>query len=106
MKRQDFIKIIRLRSVWKIDCRKGNYALPNGEKLSDYVRGLVESKMKIDNLGVLEDGDLAYCDGGEWNKETKDFNDYRLLPDFKDNEICPYDKQEMRIKRLVSEIIS
>ena len=31
MKRTDFMKIIKLRSVWKVDRRKGNYKLPNGK---------------------------------------------------------------------------
>ena len=51
MKRKDFIKIIKLRSVWKIDKRLSNidYTLPNGEKLSDYIEELVTSQMEIDN---------------------------------------------------------
>lgn len=48
MKRDDFKKIIKLRSIWKIDRRKGNYTLPNGEKLTIYVKNLVESQMKVD----------------------------------------------------------
>lgn len=50
MKREDFKKIIKLRSFWKIDKRKGNYELPNGNRLSSYVRELVESQMKLDGL--------------------------------------------------------
>ena len=35
MKREDFKKIIKLRSFWKIDKRKGNYKLPNGNTFQD-----------------------------------------------------------------------
>lgn len=105
MKRTDFIQIIKLRSCWKIDKRKGNYELPNGNRLSDYIRNLVESQMQLDNLGIASNGNLVFCTGGEWNTDTKEFDDYTLMPDFADNETCTYDDMERRIKRLVSEII-
>lgn len=105
MKREDFKQIIKLRSCWKIDRRKGNYTLPNGDKLSTYVTKLVESQMKLDDLGIRESGNLCFCSGGKWNNDTKDFNDYTLLPAFEENEICSYDDMENRIKHLVSEII-
>lgn len=105
MKRTDFVQIIRLRSVWKVDRRRGNYKLPNDEKLSWYITNLVESQMKIDNLGISENGNLCFCTGGNWNTETKKFDDYTLMPDFSDNETCTYDDMERRIKSLVSEII-
>ena len=105
MKRIDFIQIIKLRSFWKIDKRRGNYKLPNGERLSRYIVKLVESQMKIDNLGVRENGNLCFCTGGNWNTETNDFDDYTLMPAYEDNEICTYDDMERRIKSLVSEII-
>lgn len=105
MKREDFKKIIKLRSFWKIDRRKGNYKLPNGERLSDYVTSLVESQMEIDKLGIRENGDLCFVSGGGWNTETKEFNDYILMPAFRDNETCSYDDMERRIKRIVQEIV-
>ena len=105
MKRTDFIQIIKLRSTWKIDRRKGNYKLPNGERLSRYITDLVESQMKLDKLGIRANGDLCFCQGGEWNTETKDFDDYRLMPPYQDNEICSFDDMEKRIERLVYEII-
>lgn len=105
MKRTDFIQIIRLRSCWKIDKRKGNYELPNGDRLSRYVTELVESQMQLDNLLIRNDGDLCFGYGGKWNADTKDFDDYTLMPAFESNETCTYDGMERRIKRLVSEII-
>ena len=105
MKREDFKKIIKLRSMWKIDKRKGNYKLPSGKYLSDYVTRLVESQMKIDNLGIGKDGDLCFMSGGEWNKEAKKFNDYTLMPLYKDNEICSHTEMEKRINDLIRELL-
>lgn len=104
MKRTDFIQIIKLRSCWKIDKRKGNYMLPNGKMLHEYIMFLVESQMKIDNLGVRKNGELCFCTSGEWNMETKRFDDYTLIPSYENNETCTYDEMETRIKLLVSEI--
>lgn len=104
MKREDFKKIIKLRSCWKIDKRKGNYKLPDGNNLSVYVTDLVESQMKLDNLGIRSNGDLCLMSGGEWNGETKEFDDYILMPAFQDNEICSYDEMEKRIHCFVQEL--
>lgn len=105
MKREDFKKIIKLRSFWKINRRKGDYKLPNGERLSDYVQGLVESQMQLDSLGIRENGDLCMVSGGAWNTETKEFDNYTLMPAFENNENCSYDDMEKRIKFIVYEII-
>ena len=105
MTRKNFIQIIKLRSFWKIDKRKGNYALPSGEKLSDYITGIVESQIKIDNLGIMANGDLCTCSGGTWDAKSKNFCDYKLMPAFANSEICSYDEMERRIKKLVLDII-
>lgn len=105
MKREDFKKIIKLRSFLKIDKRKGNYTLPNGKRLSDYITSLVESQMKLDNLGIMANGDLCTCTETAWNEEKKYFEDYTLMPSFQDNESCSYDDMEKRIKAIVFEII-
>lgn len=105
MKRTDFMQIIKLRSAWKVDRRKGNYKLPNGERLSRYIADLVESQMKLDNLGIRQNGDLCFCTGGNWNTETYDFDNYTLMPAYENNETCTYDDMERRIKCLVAEII-
>ena len=105
MTREDFKKIIKLRSFWKIDKRKGNYKLPNGKRLSDYVTDLVESQMKLDNLAIRANGDLCVVSGGGWNTETKEFEDYTLMPAFQDNEVCSFDDMEKRIQSIVREIV-
>lgn len=105
MKRENFKKIIKLRSFWKIDKRKGNYPLPNGKPLSSYVRSLVESQMTIDRLGIMENGDLCPMTGGKWNDLSKEFDDYTLMPEFQSSEVCAFDKMERRISDLVNELI-
>lgn len=105
MKREDFIKIIKLRSNWKVDRRTGDYNLPGGVKLSRYIRTLVEAQLDLDVLGILEDGNLALRDGGKWNEQTKDFDDFILIPTGKESESCTYEEQEKRIRILVKEIV-
>ena len=105
MKRADFIKIIKLRSYWKIDRRKGNYVLPNGKRLSNYIEHLVRSQMEIDSLKITSNGDLAVSTGGKWNSEIGDFDEYVLMPFGNMNEHCPYDQMQIRIKYLVHDII-
>lgn len=105
MKREEFKKIIKLRSCWKIDKRKGNYELPSGNKLSSYVKELVESQMKLDNLLIRSNGDLCFGSGGEWNTETNEFDNYTLMPAFQEDEICSYDEMERRINCLIRELI-
>ena len=58
-----FIKIIKLRSFWRLDKRKGNYTLPSGNKLSAYIKQLVISQMEVDNLYMLDSGDFDYTTG-------------------------------------------
>jgi len=103
MKREDFIKIIKLRSFWKIDKRKGNYLLPNGEKLSKYIDILVEGQLRLDKLAIAEDGNLYDCNHYLDDKNALD--DYVIYRPFSKDEICSYDKQEERINIIVSEIV-
>ena len=95
MTRKNFIQIIKLRSAWKIDKRIGNYELPNGAHLRDYVEKLVESQLELDNLGVRANGDLCFYD-----KVNS-----RLMPEFEDNEPCTEEEMDKRIWRLIIEIV-
>lgn len=83
MKREDFKKIIKLRSFWKIDKRKGDY-----------------------NLLIGENGDLFPGSGGTVNKELKQINDYTIfhlgpVP----NEVCTWEQMEERIDYLIFEML-
>lgn len=101
LKRNDFIRIIKLRSFWRIDRRKGNYELPSGEKLSAYVRSLVDGQLELDKLAIADDGNLCpatlICGNGK--------AEYLLIPPCRNNESCSWSEQERRIERLVLEII-
>nr|DAZ25845.1 MAG TPA: hypothetical protein [Caudoviricetes sp.] len=103
MKRNDFKKIIRLRSRWKITGE--NYKLPSGEPVSVYIQKLVDSQLEIDQLAVLKNGDLAFSTGGEWNDQAKEFEDYKLMPDYKEDETCDFYEMEKRTRALVHEIV-
>jgi hypothetical protein len=103
MKRNDFKKIIKIRSQWQFT--GDNYKLPSGEPISVYVRKLVESQMNVDSLAILKNGDLSFATGGEWNDTTKEFECYVLMPAFQENETCDFDKMEKRIDALVYELV-
>lgn len=98
MKRKDFKQIIKLRSIWKIDARKGDYQLPSGHYLSHYIDELVEGQMQLDHLAIMKNGDLCFTD-------RKGFGDYKLLPAYGDNEDCLFYEMERRIREMIIEII-
>lgn len=93
MTRKELATIIKARSIWKIDRRRGDYKLPNGERLSEYVYDLVESQLSLDNLGILANGNMAFL------------NNKILMPAFKPNEETTEIEQEERIKNFVDELI-
>ena len=106
MKRSDFIAIIKHRSDWKVDRRRGDYFLPNGNKLSDYIRRLVESQMEVDNLAITSTGDLQWITSPPyWDSVYHQFTDYEIMIPFHENEICSFDRQESRITNLINEIV-
>lgn len=102
MKREDFIFIIKARSLWKIDKEKDNYILPNGEKLYNYVLGLIYSQLRLDKLSISANGDIVPVLGGRWNDQTKKFNDFIAVVN---NEIITYNEHEQRAELLAREII-
>lgn len=59
MKREELKKIIKLTSFWKIDKRKGDYKLPSGCRLSDYLEGVVWKFVDAFNLAILGNGEIA-----------------------------------------------
>ena len=93
MTRKELATIIKARSIWKIDRRRGDYKLPSGNRLSEYVYDLVESQLALDNLGILANGNMAFL------------NNKILMPAFKPNEETTEIEQEERIKNFVDELI-
>ena len=109
MTRTDFIKIIKLRSFWKIDKRRGNYTLPNGEHLSSYIDELVRGQLQLDSVAPNATGDLVSCPGIDPTKAAeKDecgLPVYHLFVAFGEDETCSFDEMERRIKSLVNAVI-
>ena len=105
MKRAEFKQIIKIRSFWKIDRRKVDYLLPSGDRLSSYIRKLVDSQMALDHLAINESGDLHVSSETTWDNEKHHFSDITIYMPFRENENCSYDEQERRINTLVFEMI-
>ena len=99
MKREDFKQIIKLRSYWKIDKRRGNYMLPSGKWLISYVRDLVISQLEVDKLGIRKNGELCHM---QYDNETQE---YILMPGFQDNEYCTILDMDRRITNLAFDIV-
>lgn len=59
MERNTFKQIIKLSSFYKIDKRRGNYVLPNGSKILDYLKEFIFEYLQKNNLGILKNGKIA-----------------------------------------------
>jgi hypothetical protein len=109
MNRSDFIKIIKLRSFWKIDKRRGNYTLPSGERLSHYIDGLVRGQLMLDMVAPASNGELAMCADIDPSNATEldeaKLPIYHLMIPFGENETCNFDTMQIRIKSLVNAVI-
>ena len=109
MTRKDFIKIIRLRSSWKIDKKRGNYTLPDGSRLSSYINQLIMGQLMIDSIAPSENGDLNPCHNIDPSKALeKDICGlpiYHIVVPFGNDETCDFDEMERRIKKLVNSVI-
>lgn len=107
MKRENFIKIIRLRSKYKITPRKGNYKLPSGSPLSKYVAKLVKSELELDGLLVRSNGDLCYGKWGYYDEEEKCNVDCFLMPEYPQmHENCSCKEMKQRINDLIYDVIT
>lgn len=91
MKRNDFKIIIKICSFWKIDKRKGNYKLPNGETLRNYLFKLINELLIKNNWAISNNGNIYEV-----------INELIYIP-FGENEALG--NQEERIKELIREMI-
>lgn len=104
MTRENFIKIIKLRS--KYETNTGNYTIPGGETLGDYIENLVISQLDLDNLAILENGNLSECLDGNFSQHWKNnFSDFVIVSGNGKNEFCTYEDMHQRINYLVIDII-
>lgn len=93
MTRENFGKIIKILSFWKIDKRKKNYRLPDGSKLSAYLIDLVTRFLKKNELAFTKNGNLFDVVGN------------KIFIPFGDDEPFNEDKQNHRIKMFVDWLI-
>lgn len=102
MKRKDLQTIIKARSAWKVDKRRGDYRLPNGERLSDYLTRLVYSQLALDSLAIARNGNAYFCEPCEIGGSRPG---YRITPPFCPIQYCTLDDHERRVEALVRELI-
>ena len=109
MTRNEFVKIIKLRSFWKTSKKRGNYRLPDGSLLSHYIDELVRGQLMLDAIAPTASGDLAMCSGIDpakaIEKDECGLPIYHLSVPFGEDEVCSYDEMEIRIKSLVNSVI-
>lgn len=93
MKRDDFKKIIKIFSFWRIDKRKGDYRLPNGKYLSDYLKKLAAKLLEQNQLAIRADGNIGEIVGE------------KIFIPFGENEDILPEQQEKAIKNLIKEML-
>lgn len=93
MKRTDFKKIIKLSSDWKLDKRRGNYKLPDGSKLFEYLQNFIFEYLQKNNLGILKNGNICCV-----------LNNQLFVP-FGENEAFVCFEQFERARKIARELI-
>ena len=93
MKRNEFKRIIKIMSFWRVDRRRGNYRLPSGDKLSDYLLGEVLRFLDRNNLAIDSRGDVHEVISGA------------IFVPFADSEELNEEQQEARARAIVREMI-
>lgn len=101
MTRTEFKQVVKAFSFWKIDKRKGNYALPayyEGQKnatLRHYLAELVTDLLDRNRLAFKRNGNLG---------ETGVIDGKIFVP-FGEDEVLNEEEQEQRINAFVRELI-
>lgn len=98
MKRSEFEQVVKAFSVWKIDKRKGNYRLPSGNLLSNYLQDLIQELCKNNQIAFAKNGNL-------YQKIVFDEKDVIFIP-FADFEKLDNAEQEARAKSFVFELLN
>lgn len=93
MKRNDFKQVVKIFSIFQIDKRKGNYTLPNGAKLSEYLQNLVSEILERNNLAIRSDGSVGEILNG------------KIFKPFGDDETTTPEQQEKRCTALIIEML-
>lgn len=98
MTRTEFKQVIKAFSLWRVDKGKGNYKLPNDERLSDYLGILAHKELDNHNLGINEKGnitDVLFRNGKWW-----------LINPFDTDEEYDIDIQRKRVATLINEMLN
>lgn len=96
MKRTEFKIVIKALSDWKIDKRRGDYNLPSGRRLSDYLEDVGETFLKAFDKAISIDGDIY-----NFNPQTG-----TVFRPFLDDEKTCQDEQRKRLKAVVFEMLN
>lgn len=59
MSKKNFISIVKNASCWKIDKKRGDYIIPNGLMLTDYLCFLIQEILEKYNLIIRESGRIG-----------------------------------------------
>ena len=107
MTKEDFKKVIKIMSHWRIDKRRGNYKLPSKERLSVYLESLI-NKFLVNN-GLALDKNLNARDVFQSDEERYlEFyqkKEIKIFIPFGEDEISNYMEQDKRINMLIRELI-
>ena len=93
MKRTDFKQVVKIFSFWRIDKRKGNYKLPSGAKLSDYLENLAAELLERNNLAIRADGSVRELING------------KIFKPFGNDETTTPEQQEKAVHGLIMEML-
>lgn len=96
MKRNELKIIIKAISNWKIDKRRGNYRLPSGRLLSEYLEEIGEDFLKAFNKAISIDGNIY-----DYIAETA-----TIFRPFLENEKTCQDEQRKRLKAIIFEMLN
>ena len=58
MKRKDFKTLIKIMSPWKVKKRCGNYRLPDGSPLCNYLYDVATTQLKLNGLAIDSKGNV------------------------------------------------
>lgn len=96
MKRNELKAAIKALSDWKIDKRKGDYRLPSGRLLSDYLEEVGEALLKAFRKAISIDGDIY-----DYIPQTS-----TIFRPFIDNERTCQDEQRKRLQVVIFEMLN
>lgn len=98
MRRDEFKQVVKAFSFWKIDKRKGNYRLPSGARLSNYLEDLTNDLCENNKIAFAKNGNL-------YKKIIFDGKDIISIP-FAEDENFNNAEQEARAKSFVWELLN